>query len=100
AAEEGFSLATDLVEYLVQKKIPFRQAHRICGQIVRYCLKTRKKLTSLTLEEYRSFCRLFNRDVYHRLKVKSAVSLRKSFGGTSPFNVKRELRRWKMILRK
>jgi len=99
AAEEGFILATELAEYLTGKGLPFRQAHQISGRIVRYCLSKGKDLKSLTLSEYRYFSPLFQKDIYHRLKAKTAVSLRKTIGGTSPANVRRELKRWKKILK-
>ena len=58
AAKRGFSdgliLATDVAEYLVFQGVPFRNAHEKVGRIVRYCLDSKRPLTSLTLEEWQS----------------------------------------------
>jgi len=38
ASEKGYLTATDLAEYLVRKGLPFRDAHRVTGELVRYCM--------------------------------------------------------------
>ena len=42
AASHGFSTATDMADYLVKKGMPFRDAHRVVGQTVRYCVENDK----------------------------------------------------------
>ncbi len=69
AAREGFTLATDLADYLVKKGIPFRKAHEVVGRIVRYCMDRDKRLEELGLEEFRKFSELFDEDVYNVLDL-------------------------------
>ena len=49
AAAKGYSTATDVAEYLVQKGLPFRDAHEVTGRIVAYAIKTRRSFTSYLL---------------------------------------------------
>ena len=92
AAKGGFSLATDIAEYLVKKGIPFRRAHEIVGKIVAYCLKNKKELETLTLVEYQKFYNGFTKDVKTKIKLESAVNSRKHTGGTSTAAVLERIR--------
>ncbi len=94
----GFTLATDVAEYLVRKGVPFRKAHEITGRLVRYCIDNNKTLQSLSLNDFRKFSAKFNEDIHSILTPESSVSLKTSKGGTSPEEVKRQLRRLKKIL--
>jgi argininosuccinate lyase len=88
----GFSLATDLADYLAQKGMPFREAHSVMGQVVNHCLETGGSLEALSLEEWRRFSPLFGKEVFALLSPKEAVARRNSFGGTSPRSVERRLK--------
>ncbi|MBF0568063.1 MAG: argininosuccinate lyase [Nitrospirae bacterium] len=81
-AAEGFSLATDLAEYLVTKGMPFREAHEVTGNIVKYCVDKSMDLHELTIEEFKAFSDLIDNDIYSRLTVEASVKGRKSYGGT------------------
>jgi argininosuccinate lyase len=83
ASEKGYLTATDLAEYLVRKGVPFRDAHRITGEIVRYCIDKNKGINDLGLKEFRRFSKLIGRDVAHHIAVKTSVNEKKSPGGTS-----------------
>jgi len=83
AAQGGFSTATDIAEHLVGKGIPFRRAHKIVGKIVAYCLKNKKGLEELTLNEYREFYKGFTDDIQKIIKLENAVNSRKHTGGTA-----------------
>jgi len=83
ASEKGYLTATDLAEYLVRKGVPFRDAHRITGEIVRYCIDKNKGMSDLRLEEFRQFSKLIGRDIAHHIAVKTSVEEKKSLGGTS-----------------
>ncbi|MDR1405257.1 MAG: argininosuccinate lyase [Candidatus Methanoplasma sp.] len=87
AVEKGFINATDLADYLVTRGIPFRDAHGIAGESVRYCIGSRKKLEDLTLDEFRKFSDSIDEDVYSILPVKACVERRRSYGGTSSGSV-------------
>src|SRR5262249_34409079 len=93
AATAGYTLATELADYLAAKGLPFREAHRIVGEIVRHCLATRRALEQLSLSELRRFSPRFDVDVKKWLTADAAVQRRRAPGGTSPGNVRRQLRR-------
>lgn len=91
SASEGFINATDLADYLVVKGVPFREAHGIVGNAVRYCIDNGKTLDTLTLEEYHGFSGLIEDDVFAAISVKECVARRSSEGGTSPDSCDAEL---------
>ncbi|MEW6214188.1 MAG: argininosuccinate lyase [Nitrospirota bacterium] len=93
--EEGYSTATDIAEYLVRKGLPFREAHEITGKIVLYCIKKKKKFEELTLKEFNTFSDVITNDIYSCLKAEESVRHKKSRGGTSPDEVKRQIRRFR-----
>lgn len=88
AAEGGFSTATDMAEYLVGKGVPFREAHKVVGSVVAYCLERKKNFTLMTLHEYRKFHPAFEDDIHLTLDVRHSVKSRKSQGGASPAAVR------------
>jgi len=96
----SFTLSTDIAEYLVKKKISFREAHRIVGKIINYCIENNMELTSLTLEEFKKFSSAFEKDIFEILNFEKSVNLKTSLGGTSLKNVKKEIERWKKNLKK
>lgn len=64
AVKQGFLNATDVADYLVKKGIPFRDAHKISGEIVIYCEENNKSIEEMSLEEFQKFSKLFEKDVY------------------------------------
>ncbi len=90
AAAAGFSLATDVADYLVAKGLPFREAHRLVGQVVQRCLATGHDLTTLPLADYQAISPLFDEDV-RRIDVWTSVRARDVPGGTAPGRVATEL---------
>ena len=87
AAQKGFINATDLADYMVKKGMPFRSAYKVSGQIVAYCIKNGKVLETLSLEEYQSFDKVFEKDVFNEISLETCVQKRISKGGTSPDSV-------------
>ena len=87
AAAEGFINATDLADYLVKKGMPFRTAYKISGGIVKKCIVEHKTLETMTLEEYKAFDPLFEKDVFDAIDLGECVKKRNSLGGTSPENI-------------
>ncbi len=83
AASGGFSTATDIAEYLVKKGVPFRKSHEIVGKIVAYCLKDKKSLDQLSLQDYQRFYEGFSADIREYIKLEKAVNSRKHIGGTA-----------------
>ena len=91
AARGGFTNATDLADYLVQKSVPFRQAHEIVGRAVAYCLEQGKSLEELNLEEYRQFSPAIEEDVYPAIDIARCVEERAVTGGPAPAAVKQTI---------
>jgi argininosuccinate lyase len=76
-------LATELADYLVDKGMPFRQAHHLVGKIVQQAIALDQPLSSFPLAAYKQFSELFERDVHERLTFNRAADRRNSPGGTS-----------------
>ncbi len=91
AAQGGFINATDLADYMVKKGLPFRSAYKISGQIVAYCIREGKVLENVTLEEYKSFSELFEKDLYEDIDLETCVEKRISEGGTSFASVEKQI---------
>ena len=83
-AAGGFANATDCADYLVRHGVAFRDAHRVVGQAVAYCLDRDKALNDLTLEELRGFHPAFDTDVYEAMSLKACVERRAIPGGPAP----------------
>ena len=92
AASAGYTLATELADYLASKGVPFRDAHGVVGAIVQFALAEGRQLEELTVTELRRFSPAFNPDVRRWLTLDAAVKRRRAPGGTSPANVERRLR--------
>ncbi|MGB9867143.1 MAG: argininosuccinate lyase [Bacillota bacterium] len=86
-----FSNATEVADYLTAKGLPFREAHEVTGQIVRYCLEKKTTIAKLSLAELKGFSELFAEDIYPLLAPESCVARRKSFGGTAPERVREQI---------
>jgi argininosuccinate lyase len=101
AADEGYSTATDLADWLVSAlHLPFREAHHITGRIVAKAASESIPLHDLTLDKMRAIEPRITKDVYAALSVDNSVKSRISYGGTSPKNVRREASRWLKALAK
>lgn len=85
--EEGFMTATEVADYLVRRGVPFRTAHGIVGELVRYCLASKKTLQSLTLQEYQQISPQFDEAVLGVVSLQEAVNNKNSRGGTAYLHV-------------
>jgi len=92
-AAGGFSLATELADYLVTRGLPFRQAHRVVGELVRDLAAQGRSLESVTREELSARSPLFGEEALGWLSPEAAVRRRDFPGGTAPRQVEAELRR-------
>ena len=90
AAAQGFTNATDAADYLVKKGMPFRDAHKVIGEIVAYCISRSKAIEEMTISEFKEFSELFENDVYDAISLETCVNLRNVTGGTSTFQVKQQ----------
>ena len=87
----GFVFATDLADYLVKKGVFFRNAHKAVGSIVKYALEKGKGLEELSLAEYKSFSRNFDKDVYGVFDYEKSVNRHDTAGGTAFHRIEEEL---------
>lgn len=86
-APQGFSLATDVAEWLVRRGVPFRDAHEISGQLVRVCEETGIELDEVTDAQLASVSPSLTADVREVLTVDGSVASRTGAGGTAPVRV-------------
>ncbi len=89
----GYSLATEIADYLVLKKIPFAQAHDAAGKCVALCESTNRQLHELTDSEYMSIHASLDGGVRAVLTVKGALEARVTHGGTAPSQVSAQIKK-------
>ncbi|MFQ5585765.1 MAG: argininosuccinate lyase, partial [Thermodesulfobacteriota bacterium] len=78
--------------YLVNRGLPFREAHHVIGRVVAHCIEVGKGLEELTLAEWKSFSTAFDDDIRQVVSVKASVDSRNVEGGTALRRVKRRLK--------
>ncbi len=93
AVNQDFSNATDIADYLVNKGLPFRQAHEIIGKIVLYCIQNKKYLLDLKMDEFAQFSQLFDDNIYAILQPEHVVNARNVYGGTASSQVSEAIAR-------
>ncbi|WP_375637317.1 MULTISPECIES: argininosuccinate lyase [unclassified Bartonella] len=99
AADLGYATATDFADWLVRESgIPFREAHHITGCAVALAEKKQCRLHDLSLDELQAICPDINATLFDVLTVEKSVESRKSFGGTAPSEVFRQIAYWKKRL--
>ena len=92
AAPLGFSLATEIADYLVRAHVPFAQAHEAAGKCVALCESSNRQLHQLTDEEFVSIHPALRGDVRDVLTVHGALASRTTLGGTAPSSLKQQLK--------
>lgn len=90
-AMRGYATATDLADYLVKKGIPFRDAHEIVAQTVRFAENKRRDLSDLTLSELRQFSAIIEEDIFSVLSLEGSMKSRSHPGGTAPEQVRKAI---------
>ena len=95
---QGQITATDLADYLVEKNMPFRQAHEVVGKIVAFAESKDLQIFELELSELRKFSKLIQEDVNDYLDPQKTILSRKQTGGTAPSQVKKEIKKAKLTL--
>lgn len=73
AVKGGFLNATEVADYLVNKKVAFRDAHCIVGQIVIYCEDNNKTIEDLSLDELKQFSEVFDKDIYEFINYENIL---------------------------
>ncbi len=97
AALDEAMLATDLADYLVRKGMPFREAHRKAGEVVKLAEARGVALSRLSLEDYQSIAPEFSEDVQRVFDFAQSVARREVIGGTGPNAVRAQIAKAKQI---
>ena len=90
-APQGFSLATDVAEWLVRQGVPFRVAHEVAGECVQRCEELGVELDGLTDEQFAAISPHLTPEVRSVLTVEGSVASRDGRGGTAPDRVREQL---------
>ncbi len=80
---DDFIYATDIVNYLVNKGIPFRYAHRIVGRLVNAAKKQNKNMSQLSLNDYKALSGYFEKDVFNLFNAEFSINSKKTYGSTA-----------------
>lgn len=99
AAIDPGMLATDLADYLVEKGLPFRQAHFLAGQAVQLAGQRGQSLDALTIEDFHSLSPAFGQDVYLVFDPRRSVARRNVTGGTAPEAVQKQIQNARLKMR-
>ena len=96
--DESF-FSVDIMEYLIKKRISYREAHDIVGEIVKESLDWDRKISDISYRDLKSYSSAFEEDVKKLLNAEASVKNKKSLGSTNPIMVEKQLGKWKKILK-
>jgi len=100
AAEQGYSTATDLADWLVREAdVPFREAHHVTGRAVKLAEERGCGLAELPLDDLKAIDQRIDERVFDVLSVEASVASRTSYGGTAPVRVREQIEAAKASLR-
>lgn len=99
ASKDSFLFATDVLEYLVKKKIPFLEAHAIVGSLVKRALDRHSTLSGLPFEIYKEHSSVFKKDVFDLFDPQHSIAAKLPAGSTKPELVQKQIRSWKERLK-
>ena len=91
SAPTGFSLATEIADFLVRKYVPFAQAHEAAGACVAMCEKLNIELHQLSDEQFSLIHPSLDPSIREVLTVQGAIASRITAGGTAPSEVKKQI---------
>ena len=92
AAAKGFINATDLADYLVKKGMAFRDAYKISGTIVAYCIENNTVLEDVSLDVYKKYSDLFDTDLYDYINLETCTFKRTSLGASGIESVEAQIK--------
>ena len=98
AVADPLLLATDLVDYLVLKGVPFREAHHVVGSLVAYSETHDCRLNEIPLTEAQAICARLGEDWTDCFSVRKALAARERPGMPGPGQIEEELTRWRKAL--
>jgi argininosuccinate lyase len=96
--EGDFSLATDLADWLVLKGVPFREAHRIVGKVVKMLEDAGRNFKEIKTGELKKIDEIFDETALAVLNIKTALERKKTFGSPNPDIVLERIIFWKKEL--
>jgi argininosuccinate lyase len=97
-AAGGFALATELADFLAVRGVPFREAHRAIGQLVKSCEEVGISLEEISIEELSTAHPALTDLPRNLLTPEGSVANKRSFGSTAPDSVEEQLRRaWELL---
>ena len=88
---KGFSLATDIAEFLVMRGVPFREAHEMVGKFVGWCIENNLRPENLNLSEWKKFIPEADEELLKILSPFESVKRRNTYGGTGFEQVERQI---------
>ncbi|MGI0524982.1 argininosuccinate lyase [Rhizobium giardinii] len=97
-APRGFTLATEVADWLVSQNVPFAQAHDITGAVVRYCEERGHDLAGLVEEDLPHIDARLTRGVLNAITLEGALASRTGYGSTSPVRVREQIERFTVAL--
>jgi argininosuccinate lyase len=97
-APMGYSLATDVAEWLVKQGVPFRDAHEITGQLVQFCEQNNMQLEDPTDSQLLAISKHLTAEVRSVMDIQRAISSRDGAGGTSLAQVDKQLEALNKVL--
>jgi argininosuccinate lyase len=96
--QKGFIEATDIAEYLVKHDIPFREAHEIVGKLVKYCELNSKTFKDVNKKDLEALDFPVELEDLSRFSIENCIKNRKSYGGTSYDEVRRQINNAKKFI--
>lgn len=91
AAVTSSMMATDLADYLVRKRVTFREAHGAVGRLVKEAEDAGIEMTALPFASFKAACSAFEEDVMNELLPYTSLSHRDVEGGTGPTSVRLQI---------
>ena len=91
--------ATDMATYFVKKGLPFRKSHEAVGRIVNYAENKGKKLSELSLKEYKNIIDIADKDIFNIFNPETSVNSKKTTGGTAFKQIKKILKDYEKEIR-
>ena len=91
--------ATDMAMYFVKKGLPFRKSHEAVGRIVNYAENKGKKLSELSLKEYKNIIDIADKDIFNIFNPETSVNSKKTTGGTAFKQIKKILKDYEKEIR-
>ncbi|MBQ5754832.1 MAG: argininosuccinate lyase, partial [Oscillospiraceae bacterium] len=91
AAAAGFINATDCADYLTKKGMPFRDAYKLTGSLVAWCIEHKTVLEELPLAEFQARSPLFEEDIFEAIDLLNCCEGRTSYGGPSKASVQAQM---------